>query len=96
LRIEEFLPQDEFYNPTHKDFVKRQRKKRNLDAAVVMTLDNEPMNIVWKDLPMDPYENLTKLSQFIGAYAMVTVDKATEVQMRLKERNKELCCWNNN
>jgi len=39
------------------------------------------MDIVWKDSPMDPSENLTRLAQFAGAYAAVTIDKVTEVQM---------------
>lgn len=41
----------------------------------VMTYENEPMEIVWKDLPMDPSENITKLSQYAGAYATTTIEK---------------------
>ena len=33
------------------------------------------MEVVWKDTPIDPYENLTKLSQFACAYATITIDK---------------------
>ena len=62
LRNEEILPLDVFYSPTHKAVIKRQRKKRKLYVATITTPDNEPMDIVWKDLPMDPYENITKLS----------------------------------
>jgi len=62
LRIKEIPPLDIFYSLAHKVFVKTQRKKIKLDATTVTTLDNEPMDIVWKDLPMDPSENLKKLS----------------------------------
>ena len=48
------------------------------------------MDIVWKDSPIDPYENLTRLSQFIVAYAMETIIKATEVQMFLKEKEQRI------
>lgn len=55
-----------------------------------MTPDNEPMDIVWKDSPMDPLENLTRLSQFAGAYFMTTIDKETEVQMLLREKEQKI------
>jgi len=48
-----------------------------LDIVANMTPDNEPMDILWKDSPMDPSKNLTKLSQFAGAYAMETINKVT-------------------
>ena len=75
-----------FYSPTHNAVVKRKRKKRKLDATVATTLDNEPMDIVWKYSPIDPSENLTRLSQFVGAYVTMTIDKETEVQMLLREK----------
>jgi len=53
---------DVFYSPTHKAVVKRQRKKRNLDATTTTTLDNELMDIIWKNSPIDPSDNLTRLS----------------------------------
>ena len=62
LRTEEIPPLDVFYSSTHKVVIKRQRKKKKLDVATITTPDNEPMDIVWKDSPMDPSENLTKLS----------------------------------
>lgn len=37
------------------------------------------MDIVWKDTLVDPSENLTKLSQFTGAYAITTIDKRNEI-----------------
>lgn len=48
-------------------------------ASTATTLENESMEIVWKDAPIDPSENITKLSQFPGAYATATFDKAVEV-----------------
>jgi len=48
------------------------------------------MDIVWKDLPIDPSENLTKLSQFVGVYDTTTIDKATKVQMLLKEKEQRI------
>jgi len=77
LRIEKIPPLDVFYSPTHKATFKRQRKKRKLDAIVATTPENEPMDIVWKDSPIDPSDNLTRLSQFAGAYATMTIQKAT-------------------
>lgn len=68
---------DVFYSPTYKDVVKRKRNKRKFDVVVVTILENEPMDIVWKDLHMDPWENLTKLSQLAAAYATETIEKAT-------------------
>lgn len=77
LRIKETPPLDVFYSPTHKVVVKRQRKKRKLGVVDVATLENEPMDIVWNDSPLNPSENLTKLSKFVGAYATTTIDKVT-------------------
>lgn len=59
-----------------------------MDAVTVTTSENELMDIVWKDLPMDPFENITKSSQYAGAYATTTIDKATKVQMMLKEQEQ--------
>lgn len=62
LRIEEFPPLDVFYGPQHKAIVKRKRKKRKLDSTTVTTPDNELMNVLWKDSPIDSSANLTRLS----------------------------------
>lgn len=61
-----------------------------MDAMVVTTLENEPLDIVWKDTPIAPSENLTKLPQFAGAYATTTIDKAINVRMLLKEREHKI------
>jgi len=90
LRIEEITQLDVFYSPTHKAVLKRQRKKRKLDTMFVTTPENEPMYIVWKDSPIDPSENLINRSHFVGAYAIMTIDKATKVQMLLKEKEQKI------
>lgn len=61
-----------------------------MDATTATTLDNEPMDIVWKDSPIDPSENLTRLSQFARAYASTTIDKATDVKIFLKEKENKI------
>jgi len=86
LRIEEIPLLDVFYSPTHKVVVKRQGKKRKLDVVAVATPENDPMDIVWKDSNIDPSQNLTKLSQFAGAYATTTIDKAVKVQILFKKK----------
>jgi len=90
LTIDEIPPLDVFYSPTHKGVIKRQRKKIKLDIVAITTPDNEPMDVVWKDSPMDPSENITRLSQFIGAYATTTIDKATKVQILPKENEQRI------
>lgn len=53
-------------------------------------LGNEPMDIVWRDIPSNSTENLTRLSQFTGAYAIATMDKATEISILLREREERI------
>ena len=48
------------------------------------------MDVVWKDMPFNPIENLTGLSQFTGAYASTTMDKAIEVSTLLKEKEERI------
>ena len=48
------------------------------------------MDVLWKDSPVDPSANLTRLSQFVGAYATTTMDKATEIQMLLREKEDKI------
>ena len=90
MRIEEIPPIDVFYSPQHKAIVKRQWKKRKLDSTVVSTLDNEPMDVLWKDSPIDLFTNLTRLSQFASVYAKMTIDKEIEVKMLLKEKEDKI------
>jgi len=90
LRIEEIPPLDVFYSPQHETIVKRQRKERKLESTTATTLNNEPMNVLWKDSSTDPFTNLTRISQFTSAYATTTIDKATEVQLFLKEKEDKV------
>jgi len=53
-------------------------------------LGNELMDIIWKDIPSNPAENLTRLSRFRGAYATSTMDKAIEVSILLREREENI------
>ena len=50
----------------------------------------EPLDVLWPDPTTDPSENLTRLSQITGAYASATIDKASEVQMLLKDREDKI------
>ena len=88
LKIEEIPPLDVFYSPQHKAVVRRQRKKRKLDN--VLSQDAEQLDVIWQDPTSNPTENLTKLSQIAGAYASATIDKASEVQQLLKEKEDQI------
>jgi len=48
------------------------------------------MDVVWKDTPMDPLDNSTKLSQFACAYASATIDKAVEVKQLVREKEEKI------
>ena len=48
------------------------------------------MELVWKDTPSNPIENLTRLSQFAGAYTTMTIDKATEVSILIQEKDVKI------
>ena len=39
---------------------------------------------------MDPSDDLTKLSQYAGAYSAATIDKASEVSLLLKNKDQEI------
>ena len=79
LKIEEIPPLDVFYSPKHKAVVRRQRKGRKMDPDMFSTPQEEFMNIVYKNTEVNPSEDLTKLSQYAGAYSAATIDKAVEV-----------------
>ena len=46
-------------------------------------------NVVWKE-ELDPSDDLTKLSQYVGAYSAATIDKASEVSLLLKTKDQEI------
>lgn len=78
-----------FYSPLHKAIVRRPRKRRRIETTK-LPFGNEPMDIVWKEIPFNPAENLTIFSQFTGAYATATMDKATEIFVLLKEKEEKI------
>ena len=88
LKIEEIPPLDIFYSWTHKAVIRRQTKKRKIDASTTRNPEKEPMEVVWKDTPIDQLENLTRLSQFVGAYANATMDKETKFHIFFKEKEE--------
>ena len=45
--------------------------------------------MVWKE-EFDPSDDLTKLSQYAGAYSVATIDKASEVSLLLKTKDQEI------
>ena len=84
LKIEEIPPLDIFYSPQHKAVMRKQRKKMKLEN--VLSHEAEQLDVLWQDPTINPTKNLTKLSQIVGAYASATIDKASEVQQLLKEK----------
>lgn len=88
FKVEEILPLDASNSDKHRDVVTRQRKRRRTKPSSAVIPSDEPMDIVWKDTPIDPSENLKKLSQFAGAYASTTIDKAVEVRQLLREKEE--------
>ena len=55
----------------------KKRKRRRIETPP----GNEIMEVVWKETPSNPIENLTRLSQFAGAYTTAIMDKAAEVSI---------------
>ena len=88
LNIEEIPPLDIFYSPQHKAVVRRQRNKRKLENTI--SQGAEQLYVLWKDPTTNPTKNLTKLSQNAGAYASTIIDKASEVQQLLKEKEDQI------
>ena len=89
LKIEEIPPLDVFYSPKHRDVVKTQRKKRKTNQGPFLTPHDEMLNVVWK-LEVNPSEDLTKLSQYAGAYTIAKMDKASEVSQLIKEKDQRI------
>ena len=89
LKVTEIPPLDVFYGPLHKVVARRERKRRRIET-LELPPRNEPMDIVWKDFPSNPDENLTRLSQFTRAYTTATMDKAIEISILLKEKEEKI------
>lgn len=87
MKVGEIPPLDIFYSPKHRVVVKRQRKKRKIDQGPLSTPHVELMNVVWKDSEVNPSEDLTKLSQYAGAYIAKTMDKAFEISQLIREKD---------
>lgn len=94
LKIEEIPPLDVFYSPRHKAVVRRKRKKRKLES--ILSHDAEQLDILWQGPNTYPTENITKLSQIVGEYSSVTIDKASEVQHILKEKEDQIQVFQQN
>jgi len=90
LKIEEIPPMDVFYSTQHKSVVKRQRNKIKLDSIATTIPENELMDVLWKDSLVHPSANLTRLLQFAGAYATVTIDKEKEVQTLFRDKENKI------
>ena len=86
LRVEDIPPLDIFYSPKHRAIVRKQRKRRKVDQGPFATSQVELMNVVWKNTEVNPSEDLTKLSQYVGSYSVATIDKPTEVNKMLKQK----------
>ena len=89
MQIEEIPPLDVFYSPKHKAVVKRQRKRKRTDQPSLFPELTVTGNVIWKE-EFDPSEDLTKLSQFAGAYSAAIIDKASEVSLLLKTRDQDI------
>ena len=48
------------------------------------------MNIVYKNTEVNPSEDLTKLSQYAGAYSAATIEKASEVSQLMKQKDLQI------
>jgi len=49
----------------------------------------EITNLIWRE-EVNPSEDLTKLSQYVGAYTVATMDKASKVSNLLKEKDQAI------
>ena len=89
LQVEDIPPLDVFYSPRHRAVVKRQRKRRRTDQPCIFPDQTVTGNVVWKE-ELDPSDDLTKLSQYAGAYSAATIDKASEVSLLLKNKDQDI------
>ena len=55
----------------------------------MLSLKVGPLDVLRQDPTTDPTKNLTRLSQIAGAYASATIDKASEVQLLLKDKKEK-------
>jgi len=88
LKIEEIPPLEIFYSPQHKAIVKREIKKRKIDQSQTLVPGNAYFEVLWKGSTTTPTKELGRPTQFTGAYASTTIDKATEVEQFLEKEEK--------
>ncbi len=60
--------------------VKQQRKRRKIDQPPLFPEQTVTGSMVWKE-EFDPFDDLTKLLQYAGAYSTATIDKAIGVEV---------------
>jgi len=89
LLVEDIPPLNVFYSPKHRAVVKRSRKRQRLDQSPLFPDQPLTGNVVWRE-KFDPSDDLTKLSQYAGAYSAATIDKASEVAVLLKTKDQEI------
>jgi len=89
LQVEDIPPLDVFYSPKHRVVVKRQWKRRRIDQPSLFLEQIVMGSVVWKE-EFDPSDDLTKFSQYAGAYSVATIDKASEVRNMLKEKDQAI------
>ena len=87
LKLEQIPPLYIFYSPKHRAVVRKQKKRRRTDQDALLASQGEFLNVVYKNAEVDPSEDLTKLSQYTGAYSAATIDKASEVIQMMKQKD---------
>ena len=85
--MEDIPPLDVFYSPKHRAVIKRQRKRRRIDQPFLFPEQTITANVVWNE-EFDLSDDLTKVSQYAGAYSTTTMDKASKVSNLLKEKDQ--------
>ena len=85
-KVTDIPPLDVFYSPLHKFLVRKQRKRIRIETPP----GNEVREAVWKDTPSNQIENLTRLSQFVGAYTAATMDKVAKVSILVQEKDDKI------
>ncbi len=62
---------------------------RRLDQYSLLPIQTEMANVVWKE-EFNPSKDLTKLSQYVGAYSAASLDKASKVSNLLNEKDQTI------
>ena len=62
----------------------------NIDQSQTLVLGDPSFEVLWKGLQSTPTKELRRLTQFIGAYASTTMNKTTEIQQLLKEKEDKI------